>query len=126
MDPEQPHIVKKAYNSLLKDSLAKARKIDAIKLEIHKEEVLRNAVDSKVALEAFVKLVTVRNLLYNCSQWPELHAFIIAINYTAEGLINLSHGSIQKLCSNSYFVHKDILQKKLQSSLFKLHLSADV
>jgi hypothetical protein len=50
----------------------------------------------------------------------------MAINYTAEDLINLSHGSVQKLCSNSYFIHKDILRKKLQSSSSKLHLSADV
>jgi hypothetical protein len=80
---------------------------------MHKEEVLRNAVDQKVALEAFVKLVTVCNLLYNYSQWLKLHTFITAINYTAEDLINLSHGLVQKLCSNLYFIHKDILQKKL-------------
>jgi hypothetical protein len=61
---------------------------------MHKEEVLRNAVNRKVALKAFVKFVTVCNLLYNCSQWPELYAFIIAINYTAEDLINLSHGLV--------------------------------
>jgi hypothetical protein len=126
VDPEQPHIVKKTCDSLLRDSFAKAGKINTLKLQVREEEVLRKAVDSKVALEAFVKLVTVRNLPYNCSQWLELHAFVMAINYTAQDLINLSHGSIQKLCSNSYFIHKDILRKKLQSSSSKLHLSADV
>ncbi|KAF4310451.1 ribonuclease H-like protein [Botryosphaeria dothidea] len=39
---------------------------------------------------------------------------------------HLSHGSIQKLVSNSFCVHKDILRKKLQSSPSKIHLSADV
>jgi hypothetical protein len=126
VDPKQLHIVKTTSKSLLKDSFAKAGKINTTKLEMHEEEVLRNAVDRKVALEAFVKLVTVRNLPYNCSQWLELHAFITAINYTAEDLINLSHGSVQKLCANSYSIHKDILRKKLQSSSSKLHLSADV
>jgi hypothetical protein len=94
VDPEQLYIVKTTSRSLLKDSFAKAGKINTTKLEMHEEEVLRNAVDRKVALEAFVKLVTVHNLPYNCSQWLELHAFITAINYAAEDLINLSHGLV--------------------------------
>jgi hypothetical protein len=32
---------------------------------VYKEEVLRNATNPKVTLEAFVKLVTVYNLPYN-------------------------------------------------------------
>jgi hypothetical protein len=94
VDPKQLHIVKKTSKSLLKDSFAKASKINITKLEMHEEEVLKNAVDQKVALKAFVKLVTVCNLPYNCSQWLELHAFIAAINYTVEDLINLSHSSV--------------------------------
>ncbi|KJZ68903.1 hypothetical protein HIM_11710 [Hirsutella minnesotensis 3608] len=50
----------------------------------------------------------------------------MAANYTAEELINTSHGHVQKLCLNSYAIHKDILRKRLQSSPAKLHLSADV
>ena len=50
----------------------------------------------------------------------------MAVNYTAENVISLSHGEVQKLVSNSYFIHKEILRNKLQSSLSKLHLSADV
>ena len=118
--------VKKARTSLLKDAFAKAGQINTVKLQLHEEEVLRNALNRKAAIEALVQLVTVRNLPYNCSQWPELHALLMAVNYTAEDLINLSHGSIQKLVSNSFFIHKDILRKKLQSSSSHLHLSADV
>ena len=53
---------------MLKDSFAKAGKINTLKLQMHKEEVLRKAVNLKAALEAFVRLVTVRNLPYNYSQ----------------------------------------------------------
>jgi hypothetical protein len=67
VDPKQPYIVKKTCDSLLKDSFAKAGKINTLKLQVCKEEVLKKAVDLKVALKAFVKLVTVRNLLYNYS-----------------------------------------------------------
>src|ERR1700761_4298875 len=50
----------------------------------------------------------------------------MAVNYTTEDLISLSHGSIQKLASNSYFIHKEDLRKKLQSSSSQLHLSVDI
>ena len=59
--------MKKTCNSLLKDLFAKASKINTLKLQVRKEEVLRKAVNSKVTLKAFIKLVIVCNLLYNCS-----------------------------------------------------------
>src|SRR5580692_12731474 len=119
------HPLKKARTSLLRDVFAKAGS-GIMKLDGHEEQVLRKALNPKAILEALVQLVTVRNLPYNCSQWPELHALLMAVNYTAENVISLSHGEVQKLVSNSYFIHKDILRNKLQSSLSKLHLSADV
>ncbi|KJZ67979.1 hypothetical protein HIM_12633 [Hirsutella minnesotensis 3608] len=120
------HPVKKQRDSHIQDAFAKAGEVSAAKQLMRQEDTLRAAVNRKAALEALVQLVTVRNLPYNCSSWPELHALIGAVNYTAEGIISLSHGSIQKLVSNSYCVHKDILQRRLQSSPSKLHLSADV
>ena len=50
----------------------------------------------------------------------------MAVNYTSKSVISLLYGVVQKLVSNSYFIHKDILRKKLQSSVWELHLSADV
>jgi hypothetical protein len=120
------HPIKKQRDSLIKDAFAKAGVVDTVKQSVREEVALRAAVNQKAALEALVQLVTVRNLSYNCSSWPELHALISAINPAAKDLISLSHGSIQKLVSNSYCIHKDILRRKLQSSVSKLHLSADV
>ncbi|OAQ62549.1 ribonuclease H-like protein [Purpureocillium lilacinum] len=120
------HPIKKQRDNLIQDAFAKAGEVNAAKQSARQEETLRAAVNRKAALEALMQLVTVRNLSYNCSSWPELHALICAVNYTAEDLVSLSHGSIQKLVSNSYCVHKDILRRKLQSSPSKLHLSADV
>jgi hAT family C-terminal dimerisation region len=120
------HPIKKARVSLLREAFAKAGQNDTTKLNANEHRILENALDKVAVLEALVQLVTVRNLPYNCSQWPELHALLMAVNPTAENVINLSHGSVQRLVSNSYFIHKDILQKKLQSSLSKLHLSVDV
>ncbi|PCD42766.1 hypothetical protein AU210_005291 [Fusarium oxysporum f. sp. radicis-cucumerinum] len=120
------HPIKKRRDRLIQDAFAKAGEVHAAKQLAKREETLRHAINHKAALEALIQLVTVRNLSYNCSSWPELHALISAVNPAADDLISLSHGSIQKLVSNSFCVHKDMLRRKLQSTPWKLHLSADV
>lgn len=120
------HPIKRQRDNLIQDAFTKARHIAASKQSTEAEQILRGAINQKAALEALAQLVTVRNLPYNCSSWPELHAFIASFNPCAEGLISLSHGSVQKLVSSSYDTHKDVLRTKLQSSPSKLHLSADV
>ena len=120
------HPIKKAHVSLLREAFVKAGQNDTTKLTANEHRILENVLDKVAVLEALVQLVTVQNLPYNCSQWPELHALLMAVNPTAENVINLLYGSVQRLVSNSYFIHKDILQKKLQASLSKIHLSVDV
>lgn len=122
----EPNYTKRARTNLLRDAFKKAGEAQLIKLQIRDEQVLRSALNPKAAMEALVQLVTVRNVPYNCNTWPELHSLLMAANYTAEELVSTSHGQIQKLCTNSYATHKDILRKRLQSSPTKLHLSADV
>jgi hypothetical protein len=94
LEAKEEHPIKKQCDNLIKDAFAKAGEVTAMKQLVRDEEVLRAAVNRKAALEALVQLVTVRNLAYNCSSWLELHAFISALNYTANDLISLSHGSI--------------------------------
>ncbi|KAM3562094.1 hypothetical protein MY1884_002000 [Beauveria asiatica] len=93
------HPIKRQRDNLIQDAFAKAGEVNASKQSARQEAALRAAVNRKAALEALIQLVTVRNLSCNCSSWPELHALICAVNYTAQDLISLSHGSIQKLVS---------------------------
>jgi hypothetical protein len=109
----EPNSIKKARTSLIKEAFCKAGEMESVKLQRREEQVLRGALKPKAAMEALVQLVTVRNLPYNCNAWPELHALLLAANYTGEGLINTSHGYVQKLCSNSFAIHKDILRRRL-------------
>lgn len=122
----EPNFTKTARTNLLRDAFNKAGEAQLVKLQVRDEQVLRSALNPKAAMEALVQLVTVRNLPYNCNTWRELHSLLMAANYTAEEIVSTSHGQIQKLCTNSYATHKDILRKRLQSSPTKLHLSADV
>lgn len=56
---------KKACTNPLKEIFNKAGEIEVIKLQEKEEHVLRNAINSKAAIEALVQLVIVRNHPYN-------------------------------------------------------------
>ncbi|KAL6411780.1 hypothetical protein AUP68_04157 [Ilyonectria robusta] len=63
----EPNSTKKARTSLIKEAFNKAGEIEVTKLQEREEQVLRNALNPKAAMEALVQLVTVRNLPYNCN-----------------------------------------------------------
>ena len=100
--------------------------MSAMKLQRQEEEVLRKVLNPKAIREALIQLIAVRNLPYDCVKWPELQALRMKINYIVEGALSTSDGIMPKLMNNSYAIHKDILRKKLQSALSKIHLTADV
>ena len=97
-----------------------------MKLKKQHEEVLRKALNQKAINEALVQLIAVRNLPYNCMTWPELHALLMIVNYMVEDVLRSSAAEVPKLMKSSYMTHKNILRKKLQSAISKIHLTADV
>ena len=58
--------------------------------------------------------------------WPELHALLMTVNYIVEDVLRSSAAEVPKLMKSSYMTHKNILRKKLQSAISKIHLTADV
>src|SRR5438552_3473727 len=118
--------IKKRRNQRLEDAFQKAGEVSAMKLKKQHEEVLRKVLNQKVINEALVQLIAVRNLPYNCMTWPELHALLMTVNYMVEDVLRSSAAEVPKLMKSSYMTHKNILQKKLQSAISKIHLTADV
>jgi hypothetical protein len=112
--------------SLIKKRSTTPARLKLLRFKKERGKFFGTYLNTKAAMEALVQLVTVRNLPYNCNTWSELHALLTAANYTTEEPINTSHGHVQKLCSDSYAIHKNILRKKLQFSPAKLDLSAAV
>ena len=90
------------------------------------ERILRAAINRDAFNEALVQLITMRNLPHNAATWPELHALLMTVNYTAEEVAINARATIPKLIEQSYTVHRDILKSKLQNSLSKIHFSIDM
>ena len=67
-----------------------------------------------------------RNLPYNAATWPELHALLMTVNYTAEEVVINAGGTIPKLIEKSFTVYREILKLKLRRSLSKIHFSIDM
>src|SRR5438876_8432372 len=97
-----------------------------MKLKKQHEEVLRKALNQKAINEALVQLIAVRNLPYNCMTWSELHALLMTVNYIIEDVLRSSAAEVPKLMKSSYITYKNILRKKLQSAISKIHLTADI
>ena len=97
-----------------------------VEREEQEEKILREAINRKAFNEALVQLITIRNLPYNAASWPELHALLMTVNYTAEEVAINAVGTIPKLIEQSFVVHREILKSKLQNSLSKIHFSIDV
>jgi len=67
-----------------------------------------------------------QNLLYNTATWPELHALLITVNYTAKEVAINAGGTILKLIKQSFIVYYKILKLKLYYSLLKIHFLINI
>ena len=120
----QPSKVHEEINDQFQKLCLKAKKIDCL------EEILEHAfeeyLNQEVINEALVSLITTRNLPNRCIEWPELHAFALALNPKAKSILSTAHSTVPKLIESSFQMSKDIIRKKLQSAISRIHLSLDV
>ena len=79
----------------------------------YKEKILQEAINYKAFNKALVQLITIQNLPYNAVTWPELHALLMTVNYTAEEVTINAVKTIPKLIKQSFVVHHKILKSKL-------------
>jgi hypothetical protein len=93
---------------------------------VEKLGVESHQTDKAIIDEALVSLVVVRSLPFNIAQWPEFHAYSMALNPEATSILAKTHTQLPKLISESWSRAQDVVRRKLQSSLSKIHLSLDV
>lgn len=89
-------------------------------------KVYRKALNKTVINEALVSLIVSENLSFRFVESPEFHAFCRALNPEAKQYVLSSHSEISRKISNSFYNHQDILRRRLQSSLSKVHISLDI
>ncbi len=90
------------------------------------EEVFKCYLDQDIINEALVSLIIVRNLLSRIVEQPEFHTLCLAFNPQADGKLTTAYSTIPKLIEATFQISKDIVRKKLQSALSRIHLSLDI
>ncbi len=90
------------------------------------KEILKKVLDKQLINEALVSLIVLRNLPFRAVEWPELHALLKAVNPMTDQEIISSHSEVNKKIHISWIASQDVVRKKLQSALSKIHLSLDV
>lgn len=89
------------------------------------ERALTEVLNKQLFLDALVQLICVRNLPYNCVEWPELRALLLTVNQACEHLFIDSHSTVPKLIHNAFVQDKGLLKERLQRALSKIHFSVD-
>ena len=101
-----------------------------IKQENRTEEfakcILQDVLSKDDINEALTSLITVRNLPSRLVEWPEFHSFCSFLNPEAKSILSTAHSTIPKLIQSSFEISKDIVRKKLQSAISRVHLSLDI
>ena len=75
--------------------------------------VLNHVLNTEVIQQALINLITVRNLPFAVTQWPEFHAFCGSLNPVAIEVLPSSPATINKMINKLYEEQKDIVRKAL-------------
>ena len=87
---------------------------------------LQNALNREAIAAALISLITVRRLPFRIVEWPEFHVFCRVLNPEVKGYITTAHSTVNNMIQNTFTVQKDIVRKKLQTAISKVHLSLDI
>jgi hypothetical protein len=59
-------------------------------------------------------------------QWPEFHTLCQVLNPESKNCITIAHSQVSQKIEQSWQSHQDIVRKKLQSAISRIHLSLDI
>ena len=76
-------------------------------------EVFEKSLDQEMINEALVSLIIIQNLSYRIVEWPEFHTFCLTLNPKADDYLTTAHSIIPKMINKTWYIYKDIVQKKL-------------
>jgi hypothetical protein len=74
---------------------------DALNLE---KQVLRAAAKPEIVRAALYRLITRRNLLDNCMEWPELYTLVYSVNYIVTDILPTSYNTVLVAIAEDFHV----------------------
>jgi hypothetical protein len=119
---------KKARTQTLKSVFEAVAQRQEERREDKEYQVLQSVINREAFKEALARLITLRDMPFNCVEWPELQALLMTVNYAMEEVFRgfQSHSVVPEIISNSFLVHKDFLKRKLSNSLSLIHFTVDM
>jgi hypothetical protein len=90
------------------------------------EEILTKALNEDAFYEAQIQLITRRRLPFNCVEWPEYQALLMAVNPEVENLLIESHTTIPIHIERSFKAHHATIKERLQRAKSQIHYSIDL
>ncbi|TKA54703.1 hypothetical protein B0A49_13065 [Cryomyces minteri] len=109
----------------LESTLDKQKEKKAVRMKETADRTLFEAVDRAAFNEALCQLICLRNLPFNCVEWPELRALLITVNYAADDVFCDSHTTVSHLLLRSFTAHRSVIAQKLYHALSKIHFTVD-
>jgi len=119
LSPLQGSIVDQLQQLYLQaESTDQTSEIDILALQKH--------LNRDVIYEALISLIVVRSLPFRLVEWPEFHALCQVLNPESKGFITTAHSQVAKKLEEAWLSHKDIVRRKLQAAISRIHLSLDI
>ena len=94
--------------------------------ETIRTEVLKAVLDKRVISEALVDLIVSNNLPFRAVEWPAIHTLLKACNPAIDREVISSHSEVSTKIHSLFDSSKDILRKRLQLAMSKIHFSLDL
>lgn len=127
IDIGQPELAQaQARQRSIEVAFSQAKNKQLARVEQNQEAILRSVVNPTAFYEAQIQLITRRRLPYNCVNWPEYQALLIAVNYTCEDLLIQSGNTITAHIDRSFQLHRETIKARLQSARSQIHISIDL
>jgi hypothetical protein len=92
---------------------------------IELQNQLRNLVDSRVANDLLITLITRHHMSFRFVEYPEFHELIAMFNPAATDVLIKSHTSVARHVERLYDLQQEQLKQALAQSRSKIHFTCD-
>ena len=117
--------VDEATKSTIGALFDKQKETTASKTDSKVDKILRDSVNETDFINALCYLIVTRNLPHTIVEWPEFRAFLHICNHTIDNLLYKSANSVPLLIGKTFVIHKDLVKKRLQKAISKVHFTTD-
>lgn len=125
LDQDEPKN-KKARQQSLQSAFEISASKTAQKTAEEEKETLRAVLNRDAFYEAQVQLIIRRRIPFNCVEWPEYQAILMAINPQVEDLLLESHHTVPEHIERSFKIHFSTVKERLLRAVSQIHYSIDL